>query len=57
MVTEEDLEQGRMYPPLQDIRKCSVKIATYIAEHAYRIGKYPLCRISGSVQEQSTPTE
>jgi len=38
MVTEEDLEQGRMYPPLQDIRKCSVKIATYIAEHAYRIG-------------------
>jgi len=38
MVTEEDMKQGRMYPPLNDIRRCSVKIATYIAEHAYKIG-------------------
>jgi len=38
MVTEEDLSQGRMYPPLNDIRKCSVKIATYIADHAYDKG-------------------
>jgi len=35
MVTEEDLKSGRLYPPLADIRKCSLKIATYIAEHAY----------------------
>jgi len=35
MVTAEDMAAGRMYPPLGDIRECSVKIATYIAEHAY----------------------
>lgn len=39
MVTEKDLALGRMYPPLGDIRKCSLKIATYIAEHAYKTGK------------------
>jgi len=38
MVTEDDLKAGRMYPPLNDIRKCSIKIATYIAEHAYQKG-------------------
>ena len=38
MVTEDDLAQGRMYPPLADIRKCSVKIATYVAEYAYKAG-------------------
>ncbi|XP_064114944.1 NADP-dependent malic enzyme-like isoform X2 [Macrobrachium nipponense] len=36
MVTEKDLSEGRLYPPLSDIRKCSLKIATYIAEHAYK---------------------
>jgi len=38
MVTAEDLAAGRMYPPLSDIRKCSLKIAAYIAEHAYKTG-------------------
>ncbi|RXG56289.1 NADP-dependent malic enzyme, partial [Armadillidium vulgare] len=38
MVTDQDLAQGRLYPPLSDIRKCSLKIATYIAEHAYKTG-------------------
>ncbi|XP_064114946.1 NADP-dependent malic enzyme-like isoform X4 [Macrobrachium nipponense] len=38
MVTEKDLSEGRLYPPLSDIRKCSLKIATYIAEHAYKTG-------------------
>ncbi|KAK3874451.1 hypothetical protein Pcinc_020615 [Petrolisthes cinctipes] len=38
MVTEEDLSNGRLYPPLSDIRSCSLKIAVYIAEHAYKTG-------------------
>ncbi|XP_047736364.1 NADP-dependent malic enzyme isoform X1 [Hyalella azteca] len=38
MVTEKDLKEGRLYPPLSDIRKCSILIATYIAEHAYKTG-------------------
>ncbi|XP_050730185.1 NADP-dependent malic enzyme-like isoform X2 [Eriocheir sinensis] len=38
MVTEDDLSKGRLYPPLSDIRECSLKIAVYIAEHAYKTG-------------------
>jgi len=38
MVTAEDLAAGRLYPPLSDIRACSLKIATYIAQHAYSAG-------------------
>ncbi|XP_068228452.1 NADP-dependent malic enzyme isoform X2 [Palaemon carinicauda] len=38
MVTEKDLSEGRLYPPLSDIRKCSLKIATYVSEHAYKTG-------------------
>lgn len=39
MVTDQDLAQGRLYPPLSDIKICSLKIASYIAEHAYKTGK------------------
>lgn len=35
IVTEADLAVGRLYPPLDDIRDCSVKIAAKIAEDAY----------------------
>lgn len=35
MVTEKDLEVGRMYPSLSVIRDCSLKIAVGIAETAY----------------------
>ncbi|KAK8728859.1 hypothetical protein OTU49_008832 [Cherax quadricarinatus] len=38
LVTEEDLANGRLYPPISDIKPCSLKIAIYIAEHAYKTG-------------------
>lgn len=36
MVTVKDLAVGRLYPPLSEIRNCSVKIAKQIAEEAYK---------------------
>jgi len=38
MVTDKDLDVGRLYPPLQNIREISLKIATKIAEEAYEDG-------------------
>jgi malate dehydrogenase (oxaloacetate-decarboxylating)(NADP+) len=38
MVSEADLEQGRIYPPLSRIRDVSVAIATSVAEVAYAQG-------------------
>jgi len=38
LVTEEDLALGRMYPPLSKIKKVSTKIATKVAEEAYKEG-------------------
>jgi len=37
-VTEEDLAVGRLYPPLQNIREISLKIATRVATEAYAAG-------------------
>ncbi|KAM8809744.1 NADP-dependent malic enzyme [Eudromia elegans] len=37
-VTEENLREGRLYPPLVTIRDVSLKIAVKIAEEAYRKG-------------------
>lgn len=37
-VSEQDLAEGRLYPPLDTIRDCSTAIAAYIAEHAYKNG-------------------
>ena len=38
MVSKADLEVGRLYPPLKDLREISVKIATKVAEEAYKSG-------------------
>lgn len=36
LVTDDHLSNGRVYPPLSDIREVSVKIASAIAEHVYK---------------------
>ncbi|KAJ8350870.1 hypothetical protein SKAU_G00260000 [Synaphobranchus kaupii] len=38
MVTEENLAEGRLYPPLSNIREVSFKIAVKLVDHAYRKG-------------------
>ncbi|GFO08548.1 malic enzyme [Plakobranchus ocellatus] len=38
MVTQEHLDQGRVYPPLQDIRSVSLRLAKEIIEFAYSKG-------------------
>jgi hypothetical protein len=39
LVSEEDLNRGSLYPPLNTIQKCSLNIAAKIAEYAYEHGK------------------
>jgi len=38
LVSEADLEKGSIYPPLNTIQKCSLKIAARVAEYAYKQG-------------------
>lgn len=38
MVTEEHLAEGRVYPPLSDIRNISASIAVNLIEDAYKKG-------------------
>ncbi|CAG2213507.1 E1.1.1.40 [Mytilus edulis] len=38
LVTQKNLDEGRVYPPLSDIREVSVRIATSLAEYAYSTG-------------------
>jgi malate dehydrogenase (oxaloacetate-decarboxylating)(NADP+) len=37
LVTPEDLDRGSLYPPLQDIRRISLEIATSVASTAYKL--------------------
>ncbi|XP_034828386.1 NADP-dependent malic enzyme-like isoform X2 [Maniola hyperantus] len=50
IVSQENLDQGSLYPPLEDIQECSVKIAKRVVEQAYKTGK-------ASVQPQPLDTE
>ena len=36
LVTQDHLEEGRVYPPLSDIREVSTQIAVRLVEFAYR---------------------
>ncbi|XP_076631877.1 NADP-dependent malic enzyme isoform X2 [Colletes latitarsis] len=36
MVSQEDLDHGNLYPPLQDIQKCSLTIACEVMNYAYK---------------------
>lgn len=40
MVTSDDLNKGSLYPPLEMIRECSLKIATKVMEYSYEKGKF-----------------
>lgn len=39
MVSEQDLEDGRVYPPVPAIHEVTVKIAAHLAEHLYKTKK------------------
>lgn len=41
MVTEQDYAVGKVYPPLDTITNCSVKIAAQIMDYAYQNGLAP----------------
>lgn len=50
IVSEDDLESGNLYPPLQDIQKCSLTIACEVMKYAYKNSKkmlflYPIFQI------------
>ena len=38
IVTDEDLDNGSLYPPLQSIQDCSTKIAAKVMDYAYQQG-------------------
>ncbi len=37
-VSQEDIDLGALYPPLRDIRRVSLEIASHVAAEAYRMG-------------------
>lgn len=49
IVTNEDLERGTLYPPLNDIQKCSIKIAVQLMDYAYSNGTFRTSQFTSSV--------
>lgn len=50
LVTDADLDVGSLYPPLDTIRDCSVKIAIEVMNYAYKNGLYPISMTKKSIQ-------
>lgn len=42
LVADSDLDVGSLYPPLETIRDCSVKIAVEVMNYAYKNGMYSI---------------
>ncbi|CAF4623725.1 unnamed protein product, partial [Rotaria sp. Silwood2] len=36
LVTQKDLDSGRIYPPIPTIREVTIKIAAHLVEHLYK---------------------
>ena len=54
LVTPEDLAVGRVYPPLSNIKDISLKIATKVAEEAYKDGMasvYPEPKVKAKIKD------
>jgi hypothetical protein len=39
LVSQEDLDDGRVYPPVAAIHEVTIKIAAHLAEHLYKTKK------------------
>lgn len=45
LVTDKDLDSGNLYPPLQDIQKCSLEIAIAVMDYAYNECKFYIFKL------------
>lgn len=45
-VSDDNIEKGSLYPPLNVIRECSIQIASRIAKYAYEKGDIGICSVT-----------